>query len=191
VFWWTFLRRWDAGDGHASPTSAAREGLLRELARLRSWTTRRRSAKRRSQNVRPARADRDPPASKDDAADERRSSDRIGRRIRAARSLRRAFCVERFTLRRGFREALGSPLFSRQEHAGERNMSLPSADHACWPRLITGEISAFETRHLALKLLLQRLRGTSGPMGPKVAETRDFFVKFERVLADEISSITR
>lgn len=66
-------------------------------------------------------------------------------------------------------------------------MSIPAEQSPCWARLANGAIPGFQTSHIALKFLIKRLQDGAVPAESKARELHAFFVKYERLLATEIS----
>ena len=69
--------------------------------------------------------------------------------------------------------------------------SLPPSSAPCWSSLAAGGIQRLKTPLLAAQLLAKRVERSSDPMSVKAAEIHAFFVKYERLLADEIAQISR
>ncbi len=71
---------------------------------------------------------------------------------------------------------------------------IPEKSNACWRELITGK-KAIQTQALGLQLVLKRLQRmvstTSGEpaLALAVDELHAFFVKYEKILANEIKSL--
>ena len=63
--------------------------------------------------------------------------------------------------------------------------SLPPSSAPCWQSLATGGMQRLQTPLLAAQLLAKRVERSTDPIPAKAAEIRAFFVKYERLLADE------
>jgi hypothetical protein len=68
-------------------------------------------------------------------------------------------------------------------------MSIPPPDHACWSRLISGQMPQFKTRQAALMFLLKKLQGSPQALDERKRSLLDFFTKYERVLGAEIDQL--
>ena len=69
--------------------------------------------------------------------------------------------------------------------------SLPPASAPCWQSLATGGMQRLQTPLLAAQLLAKRVERSNAPIATKAAEIRSLFVKYERLLADEIAQLGR
>jgi hypothetical protein len=69
-------------------------------------------------------------------------------------------------------------------------MGLPPPNHPCWLRLATGALARLHTQNLAAQLLTKRLERSTDPPGVKANRIREFFIKWERALGDEIEQLT-
>jgi hypothetical protein len=76
----------------------------------------------------------------------------------------------------------------------EEDIMVPDKSSACWRQLVTGN-KTIQTESLALQMLLKRmqrsLHAASPTRGVDVAaeELHAFFVKYEKMLANEIKSL--
>lgn len=70
-------------------------------------------------------------------------------------------------------------------------MPIPSVEAPCWARLAAGAVPGFKTEHIALKFLLKRLSGDAIAPATKARELHAFFVKFERLLGSEITTLSK
>jgi hypothetical protein len=70
-------------------------------------------------------------------------------------------------------------------------MSVPAPNHTCWQRLATGGLSRLNTQNLGAQLLAKRLERSTDPVNVKAAEIHAFFVKWERVLTQELAQLSR
>ena len=69
--------------------------------------------------------------------------------------------------------------------------SLLPSSAPCWQSLATGGMQRLQTPLLAAQLLAKRVERSTDPIPAKAAEIRAFFVKYERLLADEIAQLAR
>jgi hypothetical protein len=67
---------------------------------------------------------------------------------------------------------------------------IPPSSNPCWQRLANGGLQRIKTSHLGTQLLAKRIERSTDPVGVKAAEIHAFFVKWERILANEISQLT-
>ncbi len=70
-------------------------------------------------------------------------------------------------------------------------MTLPTADHPCWTRLVNGQLPQFQTRQAALMFLLKKLQGSRDPLDQRRRTLQDFFTKYQRVLDAEIHQLVQ
>lgn len=70
-------------------------------------------------------------------------------------------------------------------------MSLPPASAPCWERLAAGGIQRLKSPLLAAQLLAKRVERSPDPVSVKSKEIYAFFVKYERLLNDEIAQIAK
>jgi len=69
-------------------------------------------------------------------------------------------------------------------------MSLPPPNHPCWLRLANGAMSHLRTQNLAAQLLTKRLERSTAAAVVKASLIREFFLKWEPTLGDEIQQLT-
>jgi hypothetical protein len=69
-------------------------------------------------------------------------------------------------------------------------MELPPPNHPCWLRLANGALARLHTQNLAAQLLTKRLERSADPPGVKANQIREFFIKWEHALGDEIAQLT-
>ncbi len=70
-------------------------------------------------------------------------------------------------------------------------MSLPPQGSAVWGRLASGGLSRLQTSHLGTQMLIKRLELSPSPPAAKATEIYNYFVKWERSLANEVAQLTR
>lgn len=70
-------------------------------------------------------------------------------------------------------------------------MALPPSTHPCWTKLAGGGLANIKTNHLGIQLLAKRLERSSDPTPSKAAEIYAFFVKWERILNNEVAQLTK
>ena len=69
--------------------------------------------------------------------------------------------------------------------------TIPPPTHPCWSRLASGQAPGFQTRQLGLQLLFKRIQGEPTTASEKAQAVHIFFVKYEKILAPEISQLAR
>jgi len=69
-------------------------------------------------------------------------------------------------------------------------MALPSKSAPCWQKLATGGLKRLRTTNLGAQMLSQRLEMSKLSPMQKAEEVYDFFVKWERGLANEIAQLS-
>jgi|GEM_PF-1678754 len=69
-------------------------------------------------------------------------------------------------------------------------MALPSKSAPCWQKLATGGLKRLRTTNLGAQMLSQRLEMSKLSPMQKADEVYDFFVKWERGLANEIAQLS-
>lgn len=69
-------------------------------------------------------------------------------------------------------------------------MGIPQLNAMCWKRLLSGQMPQFHTKHAALMLLIKKLQSSGDDIDVRAKALSDFFVKYERVLANEINQLT-
>ncbi len=69
-------------------------------------------------------------------------------------------------------------------------MPVPSPNNPCWNKLANGALGRIKTQNLAMQLLVKRLERSPDPASAKATEIHAFFVKWERVLSNEIVQLT-
>jgi len=69
-------------------------------------------------------------------------------------------------------------------------MSVPGPNHPCWNRLAGGALARIKTQHLGTQLMTKRLMNSTDPLATKAAEIHAYFVRWERVLTNEIGQLT-
>lgn len=71
---------------------------------------------------------------------------------------------------------------------------VPDTTHPCWRGIATGT-KKIQTQALGLQMLLKRFQGSITPSSPAAsinaaaAELHSFFVKYEKILGNEIKSL--
>ncbi len=68
--------------------------------------------------------------------------------------------------------------------------TVPPFNHPCWQRLANGSLARLKTQHLGTQLLAKRIERSTDPVGTKAAEIHAFFVKWERILPNEVAQLT-
>lgn len=69
------------------------------------------------------------------------------------------------------------------------NSKIPPPEHACWLQLVDVQHAGFQTRDLALQLLIQRLNAESLPPEEKARQVHAYFRRYERLLALEVQQL--
>jgi hypothetical protein len=75
-----------------------------------------------------------------------------------------------------------------------RNAVVPDKSNPCWRGLVTGS-KKIQTQTLGLQMLLKRYQGSITPSSPAASinaaaeELHGFFVKYEKILGNEIKSL--
>jgi hypothetical protein len=67
---------------------------------------------------------------------------------------------------------------------------VPPPTSPCWQRLATGGLQRIKTSHLGTQLLAKRIERSTDPANVKAAEIHAFFVKWERILPNEVAQLT-
>jgi hypothetical protein len=70
-------------------------------------------------------------------------------------------------------------------------MAVPPPSHTCWSRAASGQLATIQTSNLGLQLLSQRLKTSQSAPGEKATEIRAFFVRYEKILSNEIAQLER
>jgi len=70
-------------------------------------------------------------------------------------------------------------------------MAVPPLNHPCWQKLAGGALSNIKTQHLGTQLLAKRLERSSNPIQERAIELHTFFTRWERILGNEISQLTK
>lgn len=70
-------------------------------------------------------------------------------------------------------------------------MSIPAQGSPVWARLANGGLSRLQTSHLGTQMLIKRLELSSAPSAAKATEIYNYFVKWERSLANEVAQLNR
>lgn len=68
-------------------------------------------------------------------------------------------------------------------------MNLPGPHHPCWTRLTAPQALGFVPKQLALQLLFTRLGHESLSIPEKAQALHTFFVKYEKILSQEIEQL--
>lgn len=66
-------------------------------------------------------------------------------------------------------------------------MAIPPPESPCWQRLAGGGLARIRTSNLGVQMMVKRLERSPAPVPDKAREVHEFFLKWERGLADEIS----
>jgi hypothetical protein len=71
------------------------------------------------------------------------------------------------------------------------SMALPPKTAPCWRKLAGGGMKSLRTKNLGAQMLAQRIELSKLGLEQKAEEIFNFFVKWERGLADEIAQLER
>ena len=69
-------------------------------------------------------------------------------------------------------------------------MEVPPEYHPVWLKLASGPVAGFTPRQLSLQLLFTRLKYEKMTAAEKARTLHVFFVKYEKILSNEISQLT-
>ena len=69
-------------------------------------------------------------------------------------------------------------------------MALPPQNAPCWQKLASGGLKQLRTTNLGTQMLTKRLETSKMNANDKSKEIYDFFCKWERGLANEISQLS-